>query len=116
MNFSTEILDKDKNIIVLTFVGRIDIASRDDVKNILHDSIKQAPQSIVVDLSQVGLIDSSGLSALVSGLRIAREANKDFILSGLNSHAQMIFSLTMMDKVFSVYPTADDAVNALTSN
>jgi len=114
MNFSIQKLKSD--IILLTFVGRIDIASRDEVKTILLDALQEAPAAVVIDLAQVGLIDSSGLSALVSGLRSARQADKTLALSGLSKHAQMIFSLTMMDRVFPVYKTVDDAVTALTAN
>lgn len=114
MNFTTQKLESD--IMLLTFVGRIDIASRDEVKTILQDVLDEASSAVIADLAQVGLIDSSGLSALVSGLRDARQSNKRLVLSGLNKHAQMIFSLTMMDRVFAVYKTVDDAVAALTSN
>ncbi len=114
MNFSIKTLETDT--VLLTFVGRIDIASRDEVKTVLQDALNGASRAVIVDLTQVGLIDSSGLSALVSGLRTARTADKILVLCGLNKHAQMIFSLTMMDKVFSVYKNVDDAVAALSTD
>ncbi len=98
------------DVIELIFSGRVDVANREQVRAALHQAIADAGKAVLVNLTQVPLIDSSGLSALVSGLRVAREQQKDLVLTGLNKQAQMVFSLTMMDKVFQVFPSAADAL------
>lgn len=96
-------------VVVLTFSGRVDVANREVVREALHQAVADAKKGVLADLTHVPLIDSSGLSALVSGLRAAREQQKDLLLTGLNKQAQMVFSLTMMDKVFRVFPSAAEA-------
>jgi len=103
----------DDAIIEVIFSGRVDVASREEVRAILHQAVADAGQTVLANLHNVPLIDSSGLSALVSGLRAAREQGKDLVISGLNKQAQMVFSLTMMDKVFRVFPSASAALTDL---
>jgi len=61
----------------------------------------------------VSFIDSSGLAALVSGLRSARERKGDIVLSGVQSQAQTVFRLTMLDRVFAIHPTFEQAKQSL---
>ena len=111
MEITTKSLDNG-TIVELVFDGRIDIASKETVRDALKNAVDTAKTIVVVDLQHVPLIDSSGLSALVSGLRMAREQQKDIVLAGLNKHAQRVFSLTMMDRVGTVYPSIRDALDA----
>jgi len=113
MKSQIEILDEAKGITGVIFEGRLDVSSREDVKDQLHHLLASNTSIIVANLEHVPFIDSSGLSALVSGLRIAREQNKDIVLVGLNKQAQMVFNLTMMDRVFSIYSSTEDALNSL---
>jgi len=115
MKSEFKVFDEARNIQGIIFEGRLDAASRDIVKTELHQALDSATSLIVVDLDKVTFIDSSGLSALVSGLRVAKEHDKDIILVGLNKQAQMVFHLTMMDRVFVVYLSLQDALDNLTA-
>ncbi len=103
----------ENTVVEVIFSGRVDVASREIVREALHRAVASAGQVVLVDFTNVALIDSSGLSALVSGLRAAREQGKDMALAGLNKRAQMVFSLTMMDKVFRIFPSAVEALEQL---
>jgi anti-sigma B factor antagonist len=67
---------------------------------------------IVLDLSQVEFIDSSGLGAIVTAVRMLSRRG-DVVITGVQGEVQMMFSLTRMDKVFRVFATTDEAVTAL---
>lgn len=111
MDITTKSLENG-TIVEITFYGRIDIATKEIVSEALKKAVNASASIVVADLQNVPLIDSSGLSAMVSGLRLAREQQKDIVLAGLNKHSQMVFSLTMMDKVFSVFASVQDALEA----
>ncbi|RME42691.1 MAG: anti-sigma factor antagonist [Caldilineae bacterium] len=113
MNIQVTPLDQDGNIIGLTFEGRLDAASREMAKAELHRQLATPATTLVIDMSGIPFVDSSGLSALVSGLRVAREQGKDIVLVHPNKQAQMIFDLTMMDRVFSIYPSMEVALEHL---
>ena len=65
---------------------------------------------LVCDLTEVGFLDSSGLSALVSGLKAARERGGFLKLAGLNEQVAKIFKLTMLDRVFELHPSVEAAL------
>ena len=86
------------------------IQSSEAVKTCLHNAVDTTVTLILIDLEKVYFIDSAGLSALVSGLRVARENNKDIILAGLNKQAEMVFKLTMLDRIFVIHASVESAL------
>jgi anti-sigma B factor antagonist len=87
-----------------------------DVSRGLKESLTAAFNSgeklIVLDLSAVTFIDSSGLSALVSVLKTVT-AGGDLVLCGVSGAVGTMFKLTRMDKVFRIFGTVEEAVAAL---
>lgn len=116
MEIQQAVFNESQNVACLTFVGRLDARSREAVKTYLHEVLVGPSTFLILDLSQVPFIDSSGLSALVSGLRVARESRKELLLVGLSKQAQMVFDLTMMDRVFSIFPSQELALESIGSS
>lgn len=100
---------------LISFNGRLDAAASGQVKAALGELIEQGCSDVIVDLAAVPFIDSSGLAALVSGLRLARERGGHLVLSGLQPQAETVFRLTMLDRVFSIYANPDEARQNLRS-
>ncbi len=67
----------------------------------------------VVDLSSVDFIDSSGLVSLVTGLNVATQAGARLILCGLRPSSQLIFDITQLDRVFTIFENYDALLLAL---
>ena len=104
----------DENVSLIRLKGRLDARTSAEVKEALQELLKDpGQQSIIIDLEEVPFIDSSGLAALVSGLRLARESKGDIVLSGAQSQAQIVFRLTMLDRIFTMHPTAEEARQSL---
>ena len=112
MDVSYQTLEPE--LMLMRLEGRLDAATSPEVKTALHRLIGQGHLQIIIDLQKVPFIDSSGLAALVSGLRLAREKGGNIILSGVQAQAQIVFRLTMLDHVFSTYATPEDAHQSLT--
>jgi anti-sigma B factor antagonist len=94
--------------------GRLDATAKTEVKTILEKLLNKKDQpKVVIDLEGVRFIDSSGLAALVSGLRLAREKGGNIALSGVQPQARTVFHLTMLDRVFSIHPTYIEAAQSL---
>lgn len=98
---------------VLVLEGRLDAVTAPALKRRLKALVAQDHTRIVVDLSRVPFIDSSGLAALVSGLKAAREAGGTIQLVGLNDQARTVFTVTLLDRVFEFFPDVESAVDAL---
>lgn len=67
---------------------------------------------VVLDLSKIEFIDSSGLGALVSCLRQAHTISGEIKLSGLRKPVRALFELVRMHRVFEVFNNSDEAVSS----
>jgi anti-sigma B factor antagonist len=99
--------------IILTLAGRLDAVHAVELKSRLKRLVADGHIHLIVDLTDVHFIDSSGLSALVSGLRAAGEAGGTLRLAGLNEQTTTAFRLTKLDRVLECYPDAAAAQAAL---
>jgi len=70
-------------------------------------------QSVILDLSEVPYIDSSGLGSLVSAYVSRQKAGRRVALSGVNARVLRLFEITNVESLFLIFPTLDDAVAAL---
>jgi anti-anti-sigma factor len=91
---------------------RLDLLSAAEVKQRLTDLIAQGYTRLVVNLAQVSFIDSSGLGALISGLKAARVAGGDIRIAHPTEQVQSLLQLTALHKVLRPYETVDDALAA----
>lgn len=90
--------------IVTVINDRIDAAVALDFKETMRQLTETAPETVVLDLSAVTFIDSSGLGAIVATLKhLAPE--RRLTLAGLTGPVDRVFRLTRMDSVFNLYPT-----------
>ena len=111
MEISVQTLEA--NIVLIRLNGRLDAIGSPNLRTALETKLNQGYHRIIVDLENVSFVDSSGLVALVSGLRAAREKKGDIFLSGIRPQAQAVFRLTMLDRIFPIHPTFDDAKRSL---
>lgn len=107
MNISREQLSADT--VLLNLDGKLDAKTGSGVKGTLQELFQAKPVKIIVNLEEVSFIDSAGLASLVSGLRLAREQNSQVVLSAPQPQAQTVFRLTMLDRVFPIYRSVQDA-------
>ena len=98
---------------VLSISGRITALTAPDVKNQVRSLVSNGLIDMIFDLKETVFIDSSGLSAIVSALKQAREAGGALKLAGLQSDVQTIFKITMLDRVFEMYPTVEAAIESI---
>ncbi len=100
--------------IVTVHDARIDASVAIEFKDSMRTHTDDGPDIIVLDLSAVAFIDSSGLGAIVAAMKNLG-ASRRLVLAGLTPTVAKVFRLTRMDSVFSVYPTIDEALTELRS-
>ncbi|MDJ0756821.1 MAG: STAS domain-containing protein [Ardenticatenaceae bacterium] len=104
---------------IIRLEGRIDAYQAPMVKSSLKDLVAKAENEkrsawIVADLSQVNFIDSAGLSALVVGLKNARETGGSLHLFGIQHAVRIILELSWLDKAFPTFNSELEAIEAAT--
>ena len=95
---------------VLRLQGRIDFLSSADTKRRLAEAVASGLRRLVVDLDEVTFIDSSGLGALIGGLKAARQAGGDLRIARPPEQATVALKLTSLDRVFRIYGTVEEAL------
>ncbi|HWZ14530.1 MAG TPA: STAS domain-containing protein [Mucilaginibacter sp.] len=73
----------------------------------------EGQRNIVLDLSQVKFADSSGLSSLLVGHRLCKNATGAFILSGLNEAVARLITISQLDSVLTVVPSPEEAIDLI---
>lgn len=90
--------------------GEINLSTSQELKK----SFEKLPiKKIVVDLEQVGYIDSSGLATLVEMLKKVRGQGGSLGLAGMSDKVKSLFEITKLDKLFQIYPNQKDAVSGV---
>ena len=100
----------ESGIAIVRFKGRLDLLSAANARAEMAKLVQDGRERLVVDLGEVSFIDSSGLGALISGLKAARQAGGDLRLARLGEQARMLFRLTNLDKVLNIYSSVEDAL------
>lgn len=91
--------------------GDIDLANSPAVrKALLYEVREKRTPRVVMNLSKVRYIDSSGVASLVEGLKACRDFNLRFILFGLSPSAREVLQLSRLLKIFEVYDNEDQAL------
>jgi len=96
---------------VLALTGDIDVETARILRAHIVDRFSEPASRVVVDLSGVDFMDSSGLGALVSGWQLTRDDGA-FRIAGANPVVQRVLSITGMEDVFALYPTVEAATSA----
>lgn len=97
-------------IMVFQVNGEINISTSPDLKKQFE---KQPSKKVLVNLENVGYIDSSGLATLVEMLKKTRAQGGSLGLSGMSNKVRSLFEITKLDKLFSIYASQQDAVSSL---
>ena len=97
---------------VLQLEGEIDLHVSPQIGASLTALLKNKPPKVVVDLSKVSYIDSSGLAVLIEGMQDVEEYGGRFGLAGVQENVLPIFETARLDQVFLIYPHVDAALAA----
>ena len=102
----------DGKVAILRLVGEFDLTEMAKVDAWFDQHIEKMPAYVVVNLEHVSFIDSAGLSSLVYGMKQARKKEGDLHLCAIPADVHLVFELTRLDQVFSIYESEVEAVQA----
>ncbi len=97
--------------LVVSLAGEIDLDRAPDIRRLLLDCVKRQ-LDVLVDLSEVSYIDSSGIASLVEALQWAKQRGTDLCLIAVSPEALRVFELARLDKVFAIHPDVEAALAA----
>jgi anti-sigma B factor antagonist len=103
-----------RDVAVLDLAGEIDIVTADQMQEAVRETIDRAVRLLVIDLSGVRFLGSTGLAVLAEADSLARDADKLLrLVSGSGNHAVLRpIQLTGLDRVLTLFEQLDDALAA----
>lgn len=103
------------DVTIFELAGRFDNYSTPAIAEQLDRMVQVDSPKIIVDLSGVTFVDSTGLATLVQGMKRSRQQGGDLLLCGLQRSVFMIFELTRLDKAFYIFVDEAHALQHFTA-
>lgn len=98
-----------ETVTLLACDGRLNMISAPKLKSAIAGAVSDGSVRIIVDLGGVQFIDSSGLGALVAGLKASRQAGGDLRIAAKTEQVLSVLKLTNLDRILRPYPNVSDA-------
>ena len=96
-------------IAVLTLEGKLNMVSASHLREEVHSAVAAGNTRIAIDLTAVDFIDSSGLGALINGLKTTRQAGGDLRITNPSEQVKLVLELTNINRVLRDYSNAETA-------
>ncbi len=101
-------------VVIIVPEGELDVTNSAEFKDkIIEEFINKGKSKIVIDMSNVGYMDSSALGVIISIFKNSRMNGGGTALVGLVDAVRRLFSITALDKVVPIYDTVEEAVSKL---
>lgn len=104
------VTDTAGDVLVVAVVGQLVVGNRQEFKQLVLDELERGARRFVVDFSETGYVDSSGLGALVSLNKRLRELGGELRLAALNDDLRTLFELTRLDTLFRLFGSRAEAL------
>ncbi len=88
---------------ILTLTGEVEVANAAQVRDAALKLVESGPRFLVVDLSGVDYMDSTGLGMLVGLLKRLKEKGGDLLIAGPQPRVRKLFDITGLAQVLRIY-------------
>ena len=106
---------KTETAVIIDCAGDIDLYTSPNLREALLKEMGSGAPSVLVNMSGVTYIDSSGIATLVEGLQLSRKTSTRFGLFGLRSNARAVLELARLHKVFVIFADEPEALEKIAS-
>lgn len=106
-------VQKSDDITIVDVDGQLIVGNRQELKQKVLEELERGERKFLIDFTNTGYIDSSGLGVLVSLSKKIREQEGELRLAGLNEDLRTLFELTKLDTLFIITDTREEALQGL---
>ena len=110
MDFAVKTEKIDDATYFISLAGEVDLYTAPEFKQELLSAIADGAGDVIVDFSDTTFIDSTTLGVLVGGVKRLRAQDGRLSLVCSDRNIRKIFEITGLDRVFTIYPTRDEAL------
>jgi len=110
MNINEQMHD---DAVLLTIGGRLDGNSSSSLEARFLQLVEQGKSRFVFDLGELEYVSSAGLRSLLVAAKKTKAIQGKLALTRMTDHVKEVFDMSGFSAIFSIYPTADEALNAV---
>ena len=103
----------DTETAVVTIGKTLDFRNADDFKSSCQQQVESGKHNFILDFSDTGILDSTGLGSIFSLYRKVSPLNGQVVFAAISRPVQVVVQLTRTYKVFRQFPSVDAAMQAL---
>lgn len=96
-------------VLVVHLDGKLNMVHAPRLRELINARVGAGDNRIAIDLTKVEFIDSSGLGALINGLKVTRQAGGDLRIASPTEQVKLVLGLTNMERVLKTYDDAETA-------
>ncbi len=101
----------DGEATIIRPIGEVDLSRSPSLRHHLASALRGCAR-LVVDLSKVPYMDSSGVATLVETMQAARRDGTTLVLCGLQDKVRSVFEIARLDTIFTIVATPDEGMKA----
>ena len=98
---------------ILSVHGDADLHSAPELRERLRGAIDDGATTLVVDLTETAVVDSTSLGVLLGGMKRLRKRDGQIRLVVPQAEVRRVFEITMLDRIFALHETQEEALTAL---
>ncbi|HEX6065893.1 MAG TPA: STAS domain-containing protein, partial [Longimicrobiales bacterium] len=103
---------KQNEVTVIDVEGQLIVGNRQELKQKVLEELENGSRKFLIDFTNTGYIDSSGLGVLVSLSKKIREQGGELRLANLNEDLRTLFELTKLDTLFHISNNREEALTS----
>ena len=100
------------NAVAMDISGDVDLHRSPALREALAKLINENPDRLILNLTEVGYMDSSGVATLVEALQRIQRKQGRLQLHSLTPRVMSIFEIARLESIFEIYPSEDEALRA----
>lgn len=104
------VTSENGKVSIITIRGEVDLYNAKEIKDILDDLIKKQRYHVVIDLSDVPFMDSSGIGTLVTAMYRFKKFHGSLKVCNVSGSVAKVFKMTGMETHLEVHASIDEAV------
>ena len=95
---------------ILRPLGDVDLSRSPSLRNDIRKAFESPPRKLVIELSGVSYMDSSGVATLVEAMQLSRKKDTRLVLCCMTDRVHSIFEIARLDQVFRIVPDIESAL------
>ena len=101
----------EQDVVIIELRGDIDMSRAGELREQILGVLHQKPAALVINMADVGFMDSSGLATLVEAMQLSQRYGSSLKLAGLATRVRSVFEISRLDTIFQIYESEAEALS-----